>query len=355
MERKCLLASLLSVLLVLSILAGISPSAYGASESNILDCAEFGWSGSVLILKKDGTIAAKLYSNPYTDSQLDYVKSWKNVVQIAVRDEMIAALHEDGTVSAVNLYEDEFYPDLSAAAKWKNIRSLIGFDGYHLFALGRDGKLYITGPEKYNGTENYNFSKWKDLKKIVAGVCGKSEYLLGLKADGTVIDVSDSARQQSMDPLPWTGRAENIVDIASNGWIDAALRADGTVIIKGADRKQYEKEVSRWKNIVRILADENFGLLGVMSDGTVVSTATGDYAEINSWKNVREIYSSPGGMVVGLCDDGKLEICPGLYHDWESMKKWSNLERFYLGDGIAVGWKRDGSIVTWNIDLTEID
>ena len=367
-----MLASLLSVLLVLSILAGISPSAYGASESNILDCAEFkcdeyGWEGPVVVLKNDGTISflfRKTYDfmddweiTPDVEKKLEIIRGWKNVVQIAVKEVTIAALLEDGTVKVLSLYDDEYVPDLSKVEKWKNIRSLVGFNGIHLFALGYDGKLYVAGQDRLNKMDRYDFSRWQDLKKVACCNADGDECLLGLKADGTVLDILDSSY---LGEDSWSGDSENIVDIAVMRSMNAALRADGTVIIQGLDRENYEKEVSSWNNIVRIFAHHNYGLVGVKSDGSLVMTEPigyyeDQYQEIANWRNSKEIYSSENGMVVALGENGKLDICPSYYEDWEEMKEWTRIDRLYLGSNFVIGWKRDGSIVTWNIDLTEID
>ncbi len=202
-------------------------------------------------LRDDGTV----YGKP----------EWKDIVDIASGgDGSLFGLRADGTV-AVSLshdYRNDGYPD--RFEDWTNIVDLAaGFD--YLVGLKADGTVITEGFRKscdnYNG--ELNVGGWTDIVKIEAG----SNVTLGMKADGTVVAVGSDYYGTVGGTAEWT----DIVDISGFRGPVSGLRADGTVVISGAsgDHNHGEGEAIQWTDIVMVESG-NFYVLGVQADGTIL-------------------------------------------------------------------------------------
>ena len=287
--------------------------------------------GFLVALKGDGTVVA---TGPNSDELK--IESWKNVKKVVtgfdtltLRGSIIAALHNDGTVSAnfykttiaqngiTNEYTDKFnsYVDIS---KWKDIID-IATGGNYLFAINSKGEVFVE-EWSYNITFTHDYSEFKDVKSIVSGG-GTS--LIGLYSDGTVVGAGSSTLGQT-DVSAW----KNIIQVDSSIKHTVGLKSDGTLIATKFTEKpddtamdkemqsQYneygELDFKDWKDIKAISVSKNF-TVGLKNNGKVVATGDNTYGQcdVNDWRNIEAI-STTLYATYGLKKDGTV-VSTGKY------------------------------------------
>lgn len=359
MKRKRFLETALMMLLAIGLLAGLAvPTAQAAGSAEYTDFIFPRSIGGTAALRSDGTVAIWDQNSVFSDKELARIRSWTDIIQIMDAGDALLALRADGTVDAAVAEFPWGDFDRSEVGKWRNIRTLVCENGYHCFALGWDGKLYMTGKSNMiNDQDRLDYSRWKDMKKFVAGVCPKSEYMLGLCWDGTVIDNRTYDSKMEGYDLPWSGETKNIVDIASDGWLDLALRADGTVLVRGSDREGYEESISKWKNVSSIcFAGETAAAL--LSDGTVVFAQSFNEDSGESYQGVREMIPLEDlyGIIL-LFADGSVKALSSYSDDLGALgelNSWKNITRVWAGTEMAAGLQSNGNILTLGFDLNDL-
>ena len=285
----------------------------------------------LVALKGDGTVIA---SGPNSD-ELN-IEDWKNVKKIVagfdtltLRGSIIAALHNDGTVSAnyykttiaqngiTNEYTEKFnsYVDV---AEWKDIID-IAAGGNYLFAINSKGEVFVE-EWSYNIPMTPDFSEFKGVKSIV---CGEGTNLIGLKDDGTVVGEGSSILGQT-DVSAW----KNIIQIDSCGKHTVGLKSDGTLVatkftenpddtdmnkeMQSAYNEYGELDFKDWNDIKAISVSDNF-TAGLKKNGTVMATGDNRFGQCNvsDWRDIEEI-STTLYATYGLKKDGTV-VATGKY------------------------------------------
>lgn len=347
MKRRRLLSLLLTLLLSLCLLVPCAPAAEAAGKQTPCYVSFTEFCGGVAALRSDGTVAIW---DPYDWIDEDArvrISRWTDIIEISGCSTSLLGLRSNGTVVA----EDCGYGEDLVPVGWHNVSALAGVTPYHSYALGTDGTLKVVGEAAFNTIAKCDFSQMKNLKKVIAGVCGEGEYVVGLRADGTVVGYNAESEACGN----WSGKASNIVDIASSGWLDMALRRDGTVIVSGTDRWEVEDSVKAWTDIVQICPGDVLAV-GLRRDGTVVSSSEELTARLKGWKNVRELVVGPSNDIAALRADGTVLILPGNSYDLDAatVAKWKNVTRLWLGSGVIIAWQADGNLLSAGIDLDEL-
>lgn len=285
----------------------------------------------LVALKGDGTVIA---SGPNSDELK--IEDWKNVKKIVagfdtltLRGSIIAALHNDGTVSAnyykttiaqngiTNEYTEKFnsYVDV---AQWKDIID-IAAGGNYLFAINSKGEVFVE-EWSYNIPMTPDFSEFKGVKSIV---CGEGTNLIGLKDDGTVVGEGSSILGQT-DVSAW----KNIIQIDSCGKHTVGLKSDGTLVatkftenpddtdmnkeMQSAYNEYGELDFKDWNDIKAISVSDNF-TAGLKKNGTVMATGDNRFGQCNvsDWRDIEEI-STTLYATYGLKKDGTV-VATGKY------------------------------------------
>ena len=138
----------------------------------------------VICLKSDGTVGVLYNPIPPEGKEMlnssivmiEEIKTQKDVVQIAIRDEgnTFLYLHNDGTVSvqdsdsyAPNVeakeYQDALYDRVDA---WKDI-VCINIDGYNIVGLKSDGTLLSEHVSRYEETDHYRVLKEQSVQIMI--------------------------------------------------------------------------------------------------------------------------------------------------------------------------------------------
>ena len=122
------------------------------------------------------------------------------------------------------------------------------------------------------------------------------------------------------------------------------LRSDGTVVATG-DNSEGQCNVSGWKNIVAVAADEGH-TVGLRSDGTVVATGNNSYGKCNtrSWRNIVAV--AVGVFhTVGLRSDGTVTAIGNSLYDQCNVSGWTSIIAVAAGCTHTVGLRSDGTVV----------
>ena len=285
----------------------------------------------LVALKGDGTVIA---SGPNSD-ELN-IEDWKNVKKIVagfdtltLRGSIIAALHNNGTVSAnfykttiaqngiANEYTEKFnsYVDV---AQWKDIID-IATGGNYLFAINSKGEVFVE-EWSYNIPMTPNFSEFKGVKSIV---CGEGTNLIGLKDDGTVVRKGSSTLGQT-DVSTWN----DIIQIDSCDKHTVGLKSDGTLVatkftenpddtdmdkVMQSKYNEYgELDFKDWKDIKAISVSENF-TVGLKDNGDVIAIGDNTYGQcgVSDWRDIEAI-STTLYATYGLKKDGTV-VAAGKY------------------------------------------
>lgn len=272
------------------------------------------------------------------------------------------SIRSDGTVVHMNSARQE------ATAQWRDIVKIYGGIG-----LKADGTVLVT---TFNGNPpDLDVSGWRDIVDIAPGSCGYSiptspnssyghyqSYLLGLKADGTVIAIGDNNWGQC-DVSGWT----DIVAIATgsfagkntltypiepraigdatfdtaqtnDNYYSVGIKADGTIVTAGKIPESWN--LSGWTDIIKvsIYADH---MAGLRSDGTVISTQY----DVTDWKNITDI-DAGSYHLLGLRDNGTVAAMGNVYmYGHLDVEDWTDITAISASNRTTVGLKSDGTVV----------
>jgi alpha-tubulin suppressor-like RCC1 family protein len=204
---------------------------------------------------------------------------------------------------------------------WRNIVA-VAAGRTHTVGLKADGTVVAVGDNKYG---QCNVSGWRDIVAVAVGYD-----TVGLKADGTVVTAKEyDAKQVS----GW----RDIVAIAVGDKYIVGLKADGTVVASGY------KKVSSWHDIVAVAAYDD--CMGLKADGTVVS-ANMEYLakEVSGWRDIVAV--AVGNFhVVGLKTDGTVVSAASIQELQRLYYGWSDIVTVAAGDVHTVGLRANGTVV----------
>lgn len=173
--------------------------------------------------------------------------------------------------------------------------------------------------------------------------------------DGTVSSIR--LKTGETGEREWT----DVLDVAvsRNGNV-VGLRSDGTVVSDfSTDTRQYSDliaaELSGWTDIIAVDSG-NYNVFGLRSDGTVLATDFYDpydsnvgQADMADWTDIVAI--SAGGMhTVGLKADGTVVACGDDFMGQCQVQDWSGIAIIAAGDNQTVGVRTDGTVVVIGSD-----
>lgn len=290
---------------------------------NIVSCHE-GTAGFAAV-REDGTV---YFEFPYylsgDTAQYD-VSSWKTITQAVVGSNFVLGLKADGTVLCVGENGDV----QAEVSQWRNVKKLYVDPDRGLTVIGvtHTNTLLTIGLDS-------TLQTWTNIADVAMGV----NTILGLKTDGSVTGNTDAF---DTDIAQW----QNLTQLVAGYSTMAGLKNDGTVITakgRGADENPIVAAES-WTDIVSLsyyqLGWEEV-LWGLKADGSVVST--GAYPAKN--EDIIQAVASEEA-VLGLQADGTVEAFYPTYIDWIPAQ-WQNLSQLVLLDGLLLGVKEDGTVIT---------
>ena len=210
----------------------------------------------LLGLTADGRVVAA----GLNESILSAVKDWRNIIQIAAVSEAVAALTGEGRVLSCGNPRFLRYEGMEC---WRNIRQLVSYQNGGSVFVGLDGagRAHFCG--KWSGgalcrTDSIDPEKWSGLRRVWQ----EGYYLLGEKADGTIVYESTPTERAGLPPAD-----DHITDWSLvTAWVIEgeylmAIFRDGTVGWEGTRRRTAKRRItSGWKKI-------RYGLLWSIEGG----------------------------------------------------------------------------------------
>jgi len=283
---------------------------------------------NVAILKTDGTIIFEgvldvSETNLYEKGANNYayipdLSGWTDIIEISSTDKCIVGLCSDGTVK----FEGAIWgsdrsgkiillqPDLS---EWSNI-SAIQASPIIVAGLRNDGTVLSVGAI-HSGSKfiSIDTTKWADVQKIYL----YRDVLVGLKMDGTVLVVGGDVNGRSIDSQNWT----DIIDIGfTNNNTVIGLRSDGTIVSSGnivlnlgLQFDEYPVDLTDWTDIKSITVSDSY-IIGIKNNGSLVAVGKtlalngeADFRNIDltNWSDI-EFVKSFEQPIFGIRSDGSL-------------------------------------------------
>lgn len=147
-----------------------------------------------------------------------------------------------------------------------------------------------------------------------------------------------------------------IISIATASECTYAVRADGTVAIRGAT--DVREQVSSWTDIKSICCAEQH-VIGLKNDSTVVyatkeGSLFGSYASVmKDWKNVKKVVTGDY-YAMALCDDGTI-LYAGVNDQKAQCTSWKNIVDIAADGQYAVGLTENGDVLLAGDSLPIID
>ena len=132
------------------------------------------------------------------------------------------------------------------------------------------------------------------------------------------------------------------------------LKTDGTVVSTGSNEFG-ELDVANWKNIVSVvyLDDHTVGLL---ADGTVVAVGDNDYGQLNvdNWHDITHVFGTCL-CTIGLKTDGTLVfVSSNEVVGFEQIAKWKDIKSIVVAEFYIAGLQKNGSMVALSSQETAV-
>lgn len=265
--------------------------------------------------KSDGGIVRTIYSYGTTDKA-----GMTDLTKVVSGGGYLAGLKSDGTVVTWGVSGEDF--GVSGVSEWMDIQDLAANkDG--IMGLKSDGTVVVIG-ESYKEAEN-----WSAIEEIVMG----NEVAIGKKKDGS---------------FAATGTNEWISEYAGNHsvkQISVSLSGNESVVVfnDGTVKSQYNDEDV--DSVVSSACGKNHTVV-VKEDGTVnvLGYASGGYANVYSWKDVKSV-AAGAEHTVGLKSDGTVLVAGSNSNGQCDVSDWSDIAYIAAGDYYTLGVKNDGTLL----------
>ena len=235
-----------------------------------------------MLLKAEDILQNKLYDT--ASEFFEYLSRYENV---------------ENQIAKCNVGKNELKKVREAYAV-RAARKTIAISSYHSVGIKSGGKVIAT-------------------KDRDPGLC----HYLGDLDDGSVgiITCKDKSYERQRRTCERAKRWSDIVAIDANSDYILGLKSDGTVITTSEDYGK--RDVRKWEDIIAISAGR-YHCVGLKKDGTVVSTKVWDkknddgQTKVGGWKDIISVYAY-GEITVGLKSDGKVVCNKNVYEDWRDI------------------------------------
>lgn len=295
--KVLILALLILIVSVLFVLNGsnVTNEDYSLSLENInrLSVSDT----TVVYIDSDGSVKG---TGDNSNGQISSLNS-SNAIKVSEGSTYTIILNKDMSVTSIGL-ASKYAEEIS---DWKNIVDIASGDN-HVLGVDIRGKVYCVGD---NGSGQCNIENYTKIKKVFATASGsilldedgklyyEGDFIgtsqiknlsnildIDTSNDNMVILTSDNkveyvaSKKNFLDIYKW----ENVIDVACGNDFIAGLKDDGSVYVD-CDNKDFEDEVSSWRNIIAIAAADEY-IIGY--DGTsIYGAGENDYLQFNQDKN----------------------------------------------------------------------
>ncbi len=165
-----------------------------------------------------------------------------------------------------------------------------------------------------------------------------SHFTIGILSDGSCI----ATGKDFPDISSWT----DMKSLSAFNFIVVGLRNDGTVLCSDGSINVHD-----WRNVIQIdFFSEVFGndrhVVGLLSDGTVVSTGTNNYGEgdVSNWSGIIDI-AAGSTHTVALQADGTVVACGNNEYGQCNVSEWSRIVDVDASRYVTYGLTAEGEIL----------
>jgi RNA polymerase sigma factor (sigma-70 family) len=284
-------------------------------------------------LKDDGTVVYAV-GDVRGEGQREQLRGWSDIVSVfsgarlGSRDEFFG-IRSNGTV----VYTHQENSDNPTINSWTDIIDL-SMDTGIIVGLRSDGTVVGFNGSLHGGDALIReIESWTNIVEVHALEITWRPVVIGLRADGTVV-FTDSELEFISGVRGWTDIVSLFCGYTSGtggdrGYI-IGLKSDGTVTYAVEDEAYIDSEyITGWTDIIEISAGsmavssssgfstQNINVIGLKSDGTVVSTFNLWHSEENheydrrrtrEWENVISVLSSRLGFFSRINADGDIVL-----------------------------------------------
>ena len=253
----------------------------------------------------------------------------------AAYDDARAALEAGDFPTALGHFcEASGYSDANARAdELRNaLKKYYAAKGAGCYAVLRpDGTVGLGGDW---GT--YNDPIWTDVNTIAVG---GSRFLLGLKADGSVVFHGNGSFGNG-EVTSWSG----VSAIACGKEHSAAVLSDGRAAACGTNTHGEVSGVGSWSDLISVAAGDGF-TVGLTSSGTVVACGDDSYGqcEVSAFSDI-DVIACGAKHTVMLRSDGGVSAVGDNSAGQCNVGDWEGITAVFAGGSHTVGLRFDGTL-----------
>lgn len=357
-------------------------------------------------LKADGTAvmaADGMYG--YSNEPIELVGNlddWSDVVAIETGASAVYGITSGGAVLVESLFPESYRPDITtpssvhnAIRTLQNVVSISASEYGNVIVLMADGSIYASA--RGAAFPEDKLRDWHDMIAVAVG----DDNFIGVRSDGCIVTYGDP-RSGWASPGYWNAPIKQL--IAGENCL-FGLKEDGTVTMSGQDtnwffpavnqlkdvrdmrmihtnteyyfqpyfhltdgsvgRLEMVEEESGISSVIRevtdktwedVVAEEEAFLLNTLSGWTdpAISLDSIDSFCLNSSANLYIPIGIRDGVLVGLWNESWTENVldhmtfeeAAFFEAFEEAENWSDLKDVLFCDGMFVGLKNDGTVVT---------
>ncbi|MEA5048574.1 MAG: TIR domain-containing protein [Eubacteriales bacterium] len=290
----------------------------------------------LLAIGADGTVRvlASSKTSPPAKETLTEITAWNEIRRIAVGENLILGLKQNGTAVAVGLRSGRVAPDVS---KWRKVKSILVLDDA-CFGVTASGRIVFAGDMEQAGIDPDKIRTWGDVYAIDGG----GDFIIGLKVNGRVLALGNDQYGQC-DVDSWRSVATIVAKRGPNVGLTVGIDQDGAVVITGSSDLGQTKSLG-WSGIQRVATDGRT-VLGLRQNGTVF--AAGDRSQgkgdTENWENIIDLAISDG-LSIGLREDGTAVTASSSFSGAADLAGWSDLIAVWAVDDCVLGLGADGTL-----------
>lgn len=294
----------------------------------------------------------------YKNSQVMIIKCENGEKRLELATTVCAGVNSTVAVSVDgSVYITDYYDRSNVNfSNWRDIVS-ISCHGYLYIGLDGEGRVYSTGKFGNLDTDVNGKPGWDE--EFIAVAAGE-QYIIGLKADGTVLHLGRNYEDQK-DCEKW----KDIVYIASGRRTIVGLDKDGRIHVAGQDAavlQEYVDDHSEWFDLKSIDVGGSgekgdTHIVGLLDDGSVIAYMSGKdkygKCQVEKWDEIVTI-SAGENHTVGITKDKRVVIAgndgtkeyPGKEF-LDKTKNWENVIAISAGTNytVSVMTDKDGNNV----------
>lgn len=290
----------------------------------------------LLAIGTDGTVRvlASGKASPPAQKTLTELAAWGEIRRIAIGENLVLGLKQNGTAVSMGLRSGRIAPDVS---KWKKVKEILVLDDA-CFGVTASGRIVYAGDMEQAGIDPEKIRTWGDVYAIDGG----GDFIVGLKVNGRVLALGNNQYGQC-DVDSWKDIAAIVAKRGPNVGLTIGIDQDGAVVITGSSDLGQTKSRG-WSGILRVATDGQT-VLGLRQSGTVF--AAGDRSQgkcdTDNWKDVVDLAVSDG-QSIGLCEDGTVLTTSSSFSGAADLAGWSDVIAIWSADGCVLGLSADGTL-----------